>query len=280
MRWLDSLIILGLFSVIGTSVDKLLLKRQKIAIQEILIKYWNRIDEIKISDLTPTMVQLYTFFIDKIFGKTYLKRIVVSVIVSLSITVPILYFFSYYDYSIISPVFWTEKFNRVAIPVNYLYDVLTVLTTIFLVKKMINASVIKKMFLLFTDLFMAYIFAVLCTTTCAYIIQGQNKFLQYFESLFMNYIYLLKSGNRWENSILSDLGVAYCSTTFIPTFVYIIIFISILISKPILSFFKRISLHLLELSTEDTNKSVFLYTGTLLGILQLVLKTFYSLVVE
>ena len=147
------------------------------------------------------------------------------------------------------------------IPVNYVLDAATLLATVSLACRFtIVSSFITRSWILLLDLGIAFVLANLCFEIGAWLEFGR------FEHPYQ----FVRTAFRREGSDYLQYGnFGLASTTLLPTLAYVAILLVLLLSMAVFHGIRALLLQILELTVE-TDKSVFFYTGALLGACVLV----------
>jgi|GEM_PF-4631113 len=254
----------ALLSALGLVVDKFLLKKYKIRINRHLIDYWKQIEDTRFIDSSKLMAEYFLKVIRKIYGDSLwnFKGAICSFFFSALLTLAVF---------IITRGFATSMSSLgTVIPlivINFPFDFVTILASVFVMKKVTRLPTISRLFYIFIDLLIAYCLAVACVSTANKFLQGEWNFFSYFAGLFSFY--------TTGKTNINIVQIAFASTTLIPTIVYVIFFVLLFLSKPIVYVLR----YLLELFTQDSEQTLFCYSGTLLGIFLILGKllfTYYS----
>jgi len=131
----------------------------------------------------------------------------------------------------------------------------------------------KTIALIAIDIILALFFAIAC-----FGFQGLLETSFIIRTLIDAPIYLFEWLLGREDSIVP---VLYAGTTFIPTFIYLTILATLILSKAILGIGIRITKYMIETATEvkeSKDLAVFTLTGSLFSVIVLLLTTFTKLI--
>ncbi|MBN2395715.1 MAG: hypothetical protein JXC36_04540 [Candidatus Atribacteria bacterium] len=310
----EVLLISGAIAAIGSGLDHLLLERQRSKLYELVFGWWERIEMLKMRRLDREMAQLFLRAEHKIFGKKRynFRWIFTALTISFMLTTLALVFGEYMFFSIAntSPpwnghgkcpliqaiLYIPEHEPKYLYPINLFFDILTLTVTVYLISRLANSkSKLDRIWIYPLDITAAFMFAWLCYFVAA-IMEGvalpggvdpiELKInLASFKMFFSEY-------SRMGNAIYyyyfdtvkvssEDLNVLatflFSNTTLLPTIAYIVILFLLSLSRFIFVSIRRIVLQVLERSLE-TNKSIFFYTGCLLGLINIIFKLIFALI--
>lgn len=278
-------------AAIGVALDKLILPDQAKLIQNYLSAVWIKIDDMKISDLPKKTATSFLVFERNIFGdpkdKPY-KWFLVTLIISLLLTTTAIAIGDIIQSY--NPIYQTISFSNIfasikgsapfiVYPFNLICDLLTFYITIFILRKFIaTKSAIYRVLLILFDVFIAYIFVLLCfyipfpsatggfSASLFNLIDAHETFIIVLENI--------KDFNPYDLNLIVTLfftSFIYSLTSFIPTIFYLLLLTILTLSYMSFHIAKFIVQQVLRLSV-DTDKSVFFYTGTVLGVFTMGIK--------
>jgi hypothetical protein len=287
MSWEPLIAALVLVNAICIFLDRYLLNRHKTRIYELLLRLWDRIDETRIIEL-HRLVASQTAHLLKAFAfpKNHRYRgIIKTALLSAALTcvafligymlLPDNYFYKN-DLSIVIPL---------AIPVNLIFDVSTIVATFFILNSVARKPLRLSLVLMATDVVIAYALACLCLTSLTLIYSLiELPFVpvdMLKELTILNHYYIIDSlrflmglPDAHGPPIMLPYALFAC-TTLIPTFLYLLMLVFLILAKPLLSAGKTSIMYFIERATEIDNPKaliVFSLFGAALSVIALLLK--------
>ncbi len=293
---LDDLGGLALFVAIGTAIsgvgyaiDKLLLPSQRRRLSDILTLWWCRIDDLRPRNAIPMMASMYIVFCSRIFGTTSPRVLAITVLLSFSATTACLLGGDYLWYKSFPRALerWSEHQPVKLYPLNLFADGLVLGTTFLTMRLLRAARPIWQLPLVLMNMAIA-----LCT---AYAVFYVGQALEFPETatwdgddfrrtlgLYLGYLnhfgwfnQILASG-RWLGDSYTPSGgewyaIFYATTIILPTIMYLGMALLIVLSWAAFYLGRSILMQLFRLHVE-TDKSIFYYSGVLVGLLVIVAK--------
>lgn len=293
--WEALVISLTVLNSLCVALDRLFLHRQKSRLQHFLLAYWVRLDDTDIKNLHHA-VALKTLSLLRRLARPF-NRLSLGLlgIVSLSMAATVIALivgaslqseppFELLDFS--SASWHTAGVWSYMFALNLLFDVATLLVTMFLLQRIVHHGVVLGCLFVLSDVAAAAGLGILCAWG---VLLPYFAFLEDFPispSLHLARATFLAAADFFIPGVqcryfrIYDYKiVAYAFTTFIPTFVYATALFAAILSKPVLKATKTIFLRLLETAVEASDPkelTVFTLTGVLISAIALVTKAVLS----
>ena len=291
----------GFLSGLGIGLDKLVLNKQKSLLEDKLIIFWDKVDNLEFKDIARLLAKKYLVAENRIFGKTMsLRWLITTLIVSLLLTCLMIILgktlgiflldtctsiyhgtTSNIDGMSYLKIGWSyflnnaEKFK--AITLNYAFDFLTIAATVYLLERFIlSERSHTRYFWIIIDIFIC----IFLLQFCIFIglqIDGTNVLHEQIKTPFEIFGTLYKDLNISTSRFscgsfhLYSGALAYSATILIPTIIYLSIIIVLMLAKTAHDLGKFILLQVSELGLEG-EKTVFYYTGIFLSTVIIGLK--------
>jgi hypothetical protein len=176
----------------------------------------------------------------------------------------------------------------VCLLINLVFDTATGLVTVKVLSVIHRSTPCKAIALIVIDIILAFLFAISCFTFAMFFIKDLNTevFVEVPTRVYRNITNLVFG--EPEVLIIDDIelfsirlwGILFAGTTLIPTFIYLTLLATLIISKAILGIGIRVTKYFLERATEvDKSKdlAVFTITGSLFSVIVLLLTAFMKL---
>lgn len=287
----------ALLSAAGIGLDKMLLQSQRTSLRDKLTDWWCFIEDFKFPDVVSEMATVFLRIERQLLGRHLsIRWFLTTFVLSILLTTVTVNFGDYLWFSerSESPLeetfayFWTRKPVGLYLN-NYVLDALTIILTVFILRQVVTtSSVILRVIWLLIDLILGGLLAFICWEIAhtlefpktALFVAGTigldrrvGIFLAYFAVVGLpNPSPLLFGLVPKLPPLGGELGTfLYSNTTFIPTFAYVSCVLVMIAAIAVFRTSTFIARQVLALSIE-TEKSVFFYTGTLLGLLGICAK--------
>lgn len=279
-------------SGLGAGIDKLLREHQRTIISEVVFKWWVMIDKLKIPDIPTAIAKMFLRAEKAIFGSRILslRWLLSTVVVSFLFTFTALFMGDFLFYGEFQSAFdnIVKRNPIIVFPVNYFFDVLTLLITVGFMKLVLMLPRPLALGPICFDIVIAVCIGFLCYsivdsfefpetadfTCCPLILNPEalsiniRYFLNYFVVFIPGLAFLFDSFPVH----MGDLGnFAFASTSMLPTVYYLLTLLLLSFSVLTIRGTQWLALHLFSLDIE-TNRSIFLYAGVLLGVIAIVVK--------
>lgn len=171
-NWILSALIATFLAVLGKAFDSFMLNKKKTALYNLMISWWDQLDDTKIPNFPKLMSKWIISLKNKFFKRSlfYWKNLILMFILSFILT-------TIFDLVTMQLGLSAEVSSQgVLIPlfpgslyfVNFLFDIPTFYITYKLINKIYSSSYIKSMFLIFLDLIIATLLAVFCSISLLY----------------------------------------------------------------------------------------------------------------
>lgn len=288
------------FSGLGAALDKLVLPHQNERLQLFLIHWWNYVDEVKFRDIAHEMVNLYIITERKVFGpfpsvRWLITACTVSFVVTtcaivggralgLYLTISCGGGLEYFGGSIetlrialsASMGFYESNVDKIRIYLlNISFDALTLaVTLIFLRTYVALRRFVARYILVLCDIAACIIFFYVCVYLAFYLdttTSGVSYDILSFYKIFTD----LGQFSCTHLHIFTSTLV-FSSSIFLPTFTYLSLILFMMTSKLSLESAKFVTKQILELGATQ-QKTVFFYTGVLIGIITSLTKMLYEI---
>lgn len=285
-----------LLSSAGIATDKLLLDRQKGKLRETFTNWWVFLDDLQFRDIATDTARGLLYLKNQLFGERLFspRFLVIAVTVSVCVTTT----------AIIAgdAIWYSDKGGPSAAigyfpqrkPVwlylsNFVLDYITLTVTFALLAVFVRVNAAVRIGVVTLDFVVALLLAVLCWFVgkslefpdTAYIVTGDPSFI---DATFRQYF------GYWQKTGMVDVGVLsfgyiepwdvndgewgsffFANTTFIPTAFFALLLFALTILFMLFHVTRFFVLQILGLSVE-TEKSVFFYAGTTMGLLAILTK--------
>lgn len=288
------------FSGLGAALDHLVLPHQNERLKSVLLHWWNYVDDIQFRDIAHEMVQFYVRAERKIFGHfPSIRWLITACAISLIVTtcaivggrtlglyltfscggnidqfgsalgaikVAATAAMSYFESNV-------DKARLYAL--NISFDALTLAATLLFLRGYLSIRrFIARYVLVLCDIGVCVVFFYVCVylafyldTTTSGVSYGLLDFYKMFTSLgpfSCTHFHIFTS------------TLVFSSTIFFPTFTYLTFILFMMTSKLSLEFAKIIAQQVLELGATQ-HKTVFFYTGILIGIIASLTKMLFDI---
>lgn len=285
------IIVITAISSLGIALDKLILPHQHNIIKDYLLKIWDRVDDIHISDVPKKMVVLYLNVERKIFGKRFhirwwLSLISISIILTTFVLIMGRSLGIFLAYSCSTEVideitlfrsieigYWYYISNinhRIIYPLNILFDTVTLFVTVQLLSKFLNSTGVIRYIIILADIFICLLLFNLCFYLAFQLDSTAGGMPPNIIDVFPRLINDKKElGCTYYHVYLST--IFFVSTILIPTLVYLLMIFIFLVAKSSVHISKFVTLQITELGVSG-DKSVFFYTGIFLSIVVIFVK--------
>lgn len=301
----------ALVALLGIVVDRFMYEDERDALSEVLLRWWVMVDETRVPDLPRRTCEVILAITERLVGRSRrsIRFATISVLVSACLTATALIIGD----SIWSGGFvggWTYFSNNprwALYPANFLFDLATVLLTLWLVGLMVRVGDASRLGLILFDASLALVLAatMFCVSQSVEF-WGDSaapfgpdgirpEFLKAALQAYWTY-WDLVGVISWDWSLGKELAsitegwvgphpfiiqstnwgllasFLSANTTFIPTLIILLLFVLLIASLTVTRVVRLIALRVLRLDVE-TEKSVFFYSGTLIGFLATATKT-------
>jgi hypothetical protein len=150
----------AVLTLCGAALDRVMLRRQKLALYSAMIEWWVRIHETPIRDLGRDTAAFTRGFIDRVPRDRRWRRVVgITVLISLALTTAAAYIGQLadrngiFDFAVASWLFYL---------INLTFDLATVWVTYSLLGVVARGGLVKSMFAVIADASIALILAIVC----------------------------------------------------------------------------------------------------------------------
>lgn len=159
---------------------------------------------------------------------------------------------------------------------NVAFDVLTLMVTVNLLVIYVNQRrVVRRLGIILLDIVACVIFFYSCSFLAFYADETTNGIkVPYYE--FYKHVGSLFTGHDCTNYHVFTSTLLFSASVFLPTVSYLIGILFFLTAKTTLEGCRWVVRHVLELSI-STDRTVFFYTGTLLGLIAATGKAFVEI---
>lgn len=264
-------------SALGLGIDKLLLPAQFTSLKDHLTKWWVKVDDLNLRDLPKGWAVWALKLIQSIYGNKFFSLWFLVKVVLISSIMTVLAM-------LIGEWWWrgwdVDGFNRalsyfprhkplIVIPVNIVLDAASILVTFHAMKFMVaKSSNLKRILILSLDVVVAIALIMLC-----YAVSRGAEYADpswgYFESNIRSMWGWLLSPHTIPS--VDYANVLYSATNIIPSMIYVLLALALSVSLLSVRIVQFGAKQILALSVE-TEKSIFFYTGTVIGIANITLK--------
>lgn len=290
----DIAVIAGTLAAVGLAIDKVISPRHDATLKDRLTAFWYALSEMNPRSIPRATAALYLRFIGRFIGEKFLSwRFLISS-VAVSVLLTTIFFFvgkavrhailasldpSYGSFYELLPGYiqmYADHLNKSFVyPINAVFDVLTVVITTALVMRFFRSrSLLRASGYIVLDLFTcALLFYV-----CLFLIVSNDLATAPAVGLLRFHQHILeKSENAAMFAHWISSGVFYSATIFYPTVVYLVIFFLITAAAMFAHLLKAAGMFYAESAVEN-DKSVFLVTGSFIGIFAAIAKGITDLV--
>jgi hypothetical protein len=263
---------------LGVIIDRLMLNRHKGRIHDALLRYWVHLDELSFPDIWRVFAAYAIRFFTRIFGKRIrsFRCIITIILVSFCLTFCAILLGILIEIQTIGGIVkFLGLWGLIGLFfINLIFDTATGLVTAKVLSVIHHSTPAKAIALIVLDIILAYIFAIACATPPHL----------YFDMTLTDTVSFLAIGIIEHlvtfSSEIQSIIFFYCGTTFIPTFIYLTILATLIISKAILGIGIRFTKYFLERATEvekSKDLAVFTLTGSFFSVIVILLTTFTML---
>jgi len=269
-------LIIGVISIISFILDLMLRKKEKSKIQNFLENIWIILNERKFNNINQKMVKVTLNLFKSIFGDNFLtiKNILKVIIISFSLTTLSLItgrIIESFKVSNLNTIIKNTLIgiipykgvyvSQILFPINLVSDFVTIFVTILILKKLSKVMIYKKIILILFDILIAFTLS-LFTMSVAKLLTYQIKY-SHFDTWNNLKLSIYHSLDNFENLINLKLGIVdydsmfFSLTTFLPTTVYLLIFIFLILIFTIDKFFNQIFIQILERFIDNVGTLIF-----------------------
>lgn len=283
--WAQVLGVAALLVVLGRGLDILVLPHQAERLQKALLRWWNRVDDLRFTNIPRTMIGGYVAIERRLFGRRLSPRWILTALAFSGVLTTLavyggrlLAFYLLLECQGIeqpeSKLYWGLLQSWAATvraellyPLNLGFDFVTLLTTITLLSILVRrateigryaiivADIITCCALYYTCFYLAHYYAnPLASGIVVSFLDFGTHVVQTWDDL----------GCTWFHVYFSS--VLFSSTIFFPTITYLVAILFVMLAHTSLQMSKWILRHLLELGATG-QRTVFFYTATFLSIL-------------
>jgi len=275
VAWSVLLPALGLLQGICIALDRFLLNREKVRLYYFLLGVLGKLDDSPARDYPKAVAAGTVRFLTRLAKPrgSYILGILQIVFLSCTLT-----FVALVVGSLLDPSSWESleslSFNIEYVlnfkdlwqflAVNLIFDSLTLLSTAWLLRKLVRGSYRLAVPIIFADAVLAVLFAFSCLEMVSLV---HAAIWEYDFSL------IVVSKSVLAGDVI-PAALAFASTTLIPTVLYLALLLALLAAKPIVSAGRTLVLCLIKRATEvDDPKEliVFTLTGSLISVCALVI---------
>ena len=283
----------------GVGIDRFLLNRHKGVIHNKLLAMWVWLDDFRIPEFHKFMAESAVRAYRRVMGTKALSWRPWVIALEASVLLTLLAIFvgghvALSDPNIAAAVrvpgppgginlaWWLLAF----VGVNFIFDVVTVIVTVLILRKIARTNVLAGVLLITVDLGLAFLFAILCLRTlgvCESVMLGRG--LAGGPSISDSYevvVNTLSLSAGLGSEYLYGIGL-YALTTFIPTGLYLLFLLLLIPARASLYLGKRAVMYFCEKGTEpDDPKDMIVFTllGTFFSLVGLLLKGLHFLLAD
>lgn len=301
-----------LIAAIGAAIDHFMLPREKGRLSDWLLAWWVRIEEIRLPNLVATFAEYFISAKNVLLGESVRSRkwVVRTVVYSVLLTFGTLVLGDYMWAKTIDGTweYYSGNPRFLLYPINYFFDFATVILTVWIMSQIPKVGLPLQATYLTLDIVSAVLLAF-CASTISHTIEfwgepatlfGPHGFSVWvLKAHVQNYLTywsvlglfdweweFVQGLSQWSEGWISPHPAVYpdggnwgnsasffsANTTLIPTAFFAALLLLILSSLFIIRVIKGGILRLIRLDIE-TDKTIFFYTGALIGLIAVILKT-------
>jgi len=291
--------ILGFFSALGAALDNLVLPHQNKKLQNVLLRWWDFVDDLRFRDIGHRMVDLYVAKERLLFGnfpssRWFLTAIILSTVVTgiaiiggrtIGLAFTLLCTGSTDAHggvlgtlrtSLSASLGYFHNVDKLRVfSLNIGFDALTLCTTLgFLRLYLGRRRFLFRYSLVLSDIAACIAFFYVCSFLAFYS-DGTTSGVRYgLVEYYKHFLWLWKEPQCTHFHIYTST-IVFSSTVFLPTFTYLSAILMVMTAKGSMESARYAARHLLELSATQ-QKSVFFYSGVFLGIIGSGMKLTYD----
>ena len=291
-----------LITAAGIAIDKLLLDRQKGTLRAKLAEWWVFVDELRFKDIATDaalgLLRLKTLlFGDRLLS---LRFVIVAAALSVSVTSAAIVAGDAIWFADRGGIFAALEYFPQRKPMwlyltNFVLDFITLFVTFRLLDIFVRVNVVAKVGIVTVDFIVALLLAISCWyvgkdlefPNTSYFVTGDPKFIEYNYRQYFGYwqktgivdVETLSFGfiQPWDMHDGEWGSFFYANTTFLPTALLALLLFSLTVFFMLYHVIRFVVLQILGLSVE-TEKSIFFYTGTTMGLVAILLKILNELI--
>jgi hypothetical protein len=292
--WLTIALFCGLLSAGCIAADRFMLNRQKIKLYDLLSTFWLKLSDTRFPELHIIVASQTTQFIRKRFRENKILFFIFLVTLSTAITASAVLLGFHFEHKFLEfgsvarkcsiwikekpPIFFVIMFF-----INMIFDLATFFSTYIILKIIIIAKLPKVIFLIFLDILIAlfiaysgmYTFTVVSTLILEFRLLPFRTLVGLLDprSIFAIGSFMFGVSLSDPDGILTI--ICYSLTSLIPTALYMIFLLFLLLAKPVLYCARYVFLHFLEKSTEPTPEKIAPFTllAVVLNLFAIIAKT-------
>lgn len=287
--WETISLVAAILASVGALTDRLILNRQKSALQLVLIQSWNRLDDTRIPDIPRLVAGWFLRIVRKAAGSEGLsfRGITIATTGSVAMTSASIIVGAWLSYDLESAIaqlgmLLADVPKLLSLyPANLVFDLATIIVTIAIVRKIYRLGAFRALGWMLLDIVIAGCLAIMCVTVAIgaidILVLGQAP------ELTRNFITWWKGMLALFNPIHPNaettfiVEALYSMTTFLPTTIFVIFLLLSGFAKPIARAGRMFSKHILEIATEGEPENLLVFTmlGSLCGVVSLFAKTIH-----
>lgn len=283
--------------VLGPTVDRFLLRRHKSRLYDILLYFWLRISETRITAMHNRWafqtLKMWEYF----FGKKIVSPLSFGICALISLTITTLVVISAAmltdDDGQLSTATTGRDFHglpmdtdeqvwkgivdhaAVLLAINTVLDTLTIWITIYFIQCVASSRGLRSVAFICIDAVSAFGLAWIAGTLFVWIIYGWGLLESGLFSGLVYFIPFFMTG--MESMILMQtwVTIAYSHSMLVPTMMFLIMLLLGILARWVLVGVKSVSMYFLEIATEKNPEEliVFTLTGTLFSVITILSKT-------
>lgn len=283
-----TVVLFGIFAGLGAAIDKLLLPRQKRYLLNKTQDFWFFLEALTFHKLPSKAGEAFLHAKKLIVGEKLLTPLGIARALVFSVFLTTVMFFVGQSAAIIIPqlydpdgvslniseffsvarTIFTQHLNHLRVySTNFAFDFLTIICTIFVVNRILNAK----------HVFQQFLWIVLDIAACVFLFYFCLFLLLNANTLYLGGSIPFGGFHEWLYAKVAQDHIAvlafwfipqllFTSTVFYPTTLYLFFLLSLSLLYMCAQIAKQAGLHLSELSSLG-DKTIFFYAGTALGLI-------------
>lgn len=276
----------SLIAALGVGIDGLLLNRHVKFVDELSLRWWFFFDSLRIADIPRVAVSFYIRGKNKILGSGFninflIRTFIVSLILT-TISVPGGRALGLYllmrcikfqdpnfrilsiDQIIHASWGWTgQRVLTYLVPVNILFDLLTIFITIIILSRALLKSDYFLISLILLDIIACFILFYNAIFIADQFDNASMVSVNGYWNIIQSMVEVTSFGCPAYHMLTSKL--LFVSTIILPTLIYLIMIVGLFLLREGFKLFKFIAMYILEKSVED-KKTIFAHLGTSIGL--------------
>lgn len=267
--------------------DRLLLNTHKSTLQLALIRWWYDLEQTEVPDIARVVAGWFLEGIKFLLGtkNNAVKGILWTALVSLSLTSAailsgrmIVFGWETGISDFFTLFLSNEKIVISAYLPNLIFDLITIAITVAVVRKIHVVGVIRAVGWISIDILVAGVLAIICVTSCVAMID--ILYLEQFPEFKTNFwswwggVLHIFNPSHPDSSRITVSNALYSFTTFIPTFIFLLLLVSFNFLKLASHAGIKLSKYVLETATEGDSEKLLVFTmfGGMFAVLGLLIK--------